>query len=305
MAQRRRRASRQSSSLGWPEEVLQFWQDWRLQHSSERTQEFLGRHLALWHQRPNSKGGARQWRVEMSALATSLARWAADECEPELPARATSADVLSFLARILLRMFKSNNMQSWKPLLILSLGVLGKTPSDILDMAMLGLKSWKTDVPVYLNIVVARFSADRRKAFHGVEEDTPSSSPAASPVRSQGPASSADPLRSQGPASKADPLRSQGPASCADLTSSAPLANSSLKRRADQAATEAKQLAVIERVNKAVTWHDMLDIAVDADDVEVRRAYRRSALLVHPDKCSLPGGVDAFRSIQAALEALT
>ena len=48
----------------------------------------------------------------------------------------------------------------------------------------------------------------------------------------------------------------------------------------------------------------VLGITADATDVNVRRAYRQAALLVHPDKCKDARAGDAYLCTAAAQEEL-
>ena len=50
--------------------------------------------------------------------------------------------------------------------------------------------------------------------------------------------------------------------------------------------------------------YEQLGVRFDADAAEVGRAYRKSSLLVHPDKCSHPRASDAFDLLGAASAAL-
>lgn len=52
-------------------------------------------------------------------------------------------------------------------------------------------------------------------------------------------------------------------------------------------------------------WYQILDIERGADEVTIRRAYRRQALLYHPDKNPSPAAREKFQLIQRALEVLT
>ena len=45
-----------------------------------------------------------------------------------------------------------------------------------------------------------------------------------------------------------------------------------------------------------------MDLEPTADDTKIRSAYRRKALLVHPDKPQ--GSTEAFRAVQEAAEKL-
>jgi len=79
------------------------------------------------------------------------------------------------------------------------------------------------------------------------------------------------------------------------------------RREADAADMDPRvvnQRATIDRILGTSVPHEVLGISQDADLASVRRAYRHLALLVHPDKCSLPRTDAAFRAVRDAYEAM-
>lgn len=58
--------------------------------------------------------------------------------------------------------------------------------------------------------------------------------------------------------------------------------------------------------NMAVDYYELLSIPVTASEPEIRRAYRKTSLLYHPDKVkSTPETVEKFQLLQVALNILT
>lgn len=57
------------------------------------------------------------------------------------------------------------------------------------------------------------------------------------------------------------------------------------------------QKAAVDRVRKCkpTAYYEILDIKVEATDNEVKKAYRRLALVMHPDKNGAPGADEAFK----------
>ena len=51
--------------------------------------------------------------------------------------------------------------------------------------------------------------------------------------------------------------------------------------------------------------YEVLEVARDADEAAIKKAYRKAALAWHPDKCKLPEAEERFREVQAAYEILS
>ena len=49
----------------------------------------------------------------------------------------------------------------------------------------------------------------------------------------------------------------------------------------------------------------VLGLAPDADAAALRRAYRRLALRLHPDKCAEPNAREAFNAMAAAYKRIS
>ena len=52
------------------------------------------------------------------------------------------------------------------------------------------------------------------------------------------------------------------------------------------------------------TLYDVLGVAVNAPRAEVKRAYRKLALRLHPDKCASPTANERFKAVQEAYATL-
>ena len=57
-----------------------------------------------------------------------------------------------------------------------------------------------------------------------------------------------------------------------------------------------KAAALIARIGATDDYYKVLQVARDADDDAIKKAYRKAALRLHPDKCQLEGSKEAFRA---------
>ncbi|EWC45852.1 hypothetical protein DRE_04859 [Drechslerella stenobrocha 248] len=67
------------------------------------------------------------------------------------------------------------------------------------------------------------------------------------------------------------------------------------------------QKTAVDRVRKckATAYYEILNIKVEADDGEIRKAYKKLALVMHPDKNGAPGADEAFKLIAKAFQVLS
>ncbi|NXI78797.1 DJC27 protein, partial [Rhipidura dahli] len=65
-----------------------------------------------------------------------------------------------------------------------------------------------------------------------------------------------------------------------------------------------EQADAIRRIRNSKDSWDTLGVKPGASREEVTRAYRRLAVLLHPDKCPAPGSEDAFKAVVGARTAL-
>ncbi|XP_055380384.1 dnaJ homolog subfamily B member 14-like [Condylostylus longicornis] len=66
-----------------------------------------------------------------------------------------------------------------------------------------------------------------------------------------------------------------------------------------------EQLDLVKKINKAKDYYEMLNITKEATDSEIKKAYKKIALLLHPDKNSAPGSSEAFKLVGTAVATLT
>jgi hypothetical protein len=64
-------------------------------------------------------------------------------------------------------------------------------------------------------------------------------------------------------------------------------------------------LELMDRIQRTDNLYEILGVRRDADDAAVKKAYRKAALLLHPDKCQLDGAKEAFQKVSSAFACLS
>ncbi|KAJ8675353.1 hypothetical protein QAD02_011139 [Eretmocerus hayati] len=65
------------------------------------------------------------------------------------------------------------------------------------------------------------------------------------------------------------------------------------------------QLAHVKRIRKCKDYYEILGITKEATDSDIKKAYKKLALQLHPDKNKAPGAAEAFKAIGNAVAVLT
>ncbi|GAA5935192.1 uncharacterized protein JCM15063_000966 [Sporobolomyces koalae] len=123
---------------------------------------------------------------------------------------------------------------------------------------------------------------------------------------------------------KAEELASSGSSATAsasasgvDPSPSSSTANGGVKhRKAEQSSTAAPtnggnwtpaQAAVVKRVKacKVTAYYDILSLDKSCSDADIKKAYRKLALGLHPDKNLAPGAEEAFKMVSKAFQVLS
>ncbi|XP_025830031.1 dnaJ homolog subfamily B member 14 [Agrilus planipennis] len=68
--------------------------------------------------------------------------------------------------------------------------------------------------------------------------------------------------------------------------------------------TEEQSTAVL-RIKKCKDYYEILNVNKDATDSDIKKAYKKLALQLHPDKNKYPGSAEAFKAIGNAVAVLT
>lgn len=70
----------------------------------------------------------------------------------------------------------------------------------------------------------------------------------------------------------------------------------------DQQQTSATQpqSELVRRILSANSFYDVLSVPWNVEETEIRKAFRKLAILLHPDKNNSPGAEEAFKKVRTA-----
>lgn len=63
-----------------------------------------------------------------------------------------------------------------------------------------------------------------------------------------------------------------------------------------------EQIEIVRRIRKTKDYYEILGLSKTCSEGEVRKAYRKFSLKVHPDKNSAPGAEEAFKAVSKAFQ---
>lgn len=66
-----------------------------------------------------------------------------------------------------------------------------------------------------------------------------------------------------------------------------------------------EQLEAVKRIKKCKDYYEILGVTKEATDSDIKKAYKKLALQLHPDKNKAPGAAESFKAIGNAVAILT
>lgn len=104
-------------------------------------------------------------------------------------------------------------------------------------------------------------------------------------------------------------LKSKGPPKNADSEQPRRRAHMSPSRNQSEKSTAKEytqaQLEEVKKINKCKNYYDILGVTKESTDSDIKKAYKKLALKLHPDKNKAPGANEAFKAIGKSVAVLT
>uniref|UniRef100_U5EXV9 J domain-containing protein n=1 Tax=Corethrella appendiculata TaxID=1370023 RepID=U5EXV9_9DIPT len=66
-----------------------------------------------------------------------------------------------------------------------------------------------------------------------------------------------------------------------------------------------EQAEIVKKIQKCKDYYEVLGVTKESSDSEIKKSYKKLALLLHPDKNRAPGAVEAFKAVGNAVAVLT
>lgn len=107
---------------------------------------------------------------------------------------------------------------------------------------------------------------------------------------------------SESPAETFEPQQQQQPNGGPSLRTRASASSSS---DSSKAAYTEDQVEIVRQIKKQKDYYQILDLERECTVEDVRKAYRKLSLKVHPDKNKAPGAEEAFKAVSKAFQCLS
>ena len=307
-------------SLEVPDEVVRLFRS-KGYHGTSLELNVSRAHIReLWGTRSSGKGGVRLWRSRQMRAMTVIGRMRS--CD--------SQELVVHVLREAGKHFRSNSMASWRPYVLLALGLMGE-PLDALEaMDPLAVhRTWPSARPLAVRFQQRQVPApadgepagapagQAPESQSGKTEQSDDNDSDVSSMSSSSTSSSSDmdasSHKTDSPEAAGssstwarlgrEPPTTSGCSTSAGLSgkSSAPAGSSKLSEQGSDASEPAEMIRNILRMRHA-TPKRVLGLGPGARAIEVRKQYMQIARMIHPDKCHLPDATAAFQIVSKAYE---
>jgi len=118
-------------------------------------------------------------------------------------------------------------------------------------------------------------------------------------------ASSSTPASSTTKAPSSEGAAPEGPRLRPSTASSTASGAGAARTSKDGRSYTSEQMQLVQSILRSNDYYDILQVARDANEDAVKKAYKKLALKLHPDKNKAPGAEEAFKKLSKAAQCLT
>merc|ERR1719341_1151782 len=83
-----------------------------------------------------------------------------------------------------------------------------------------------------------------------------------------------------------------------------PSAGSGSPRRKTSGKYTPDQMSLVQRILRTKDYYELLEVTKDATEEDLKKAYKKMAVKLHPDKNQAPGAEEAFKKLAKAFQCL-